>query len=66
VIKRLDKKDEDAVNDLVDILYLYTQYSKEQRISNKIEARRLASLADWKDLIENYINAHNSAIEKVY
>jgi glycogen synthase len=66
VIKRLDKKDEDAVNDLVDILSLYTQYSKEERISNKIEARRLASLADWKDLIENYINAHNSAIEKVY
>jgi len=66
VIKRFNKKDEEAVNELVDVLYLYTTYSKEQRITNKIEARRLASLADWKNFIENYINAQNLAIEKVY
>jgi hypothetical protein len=46
------------------VLFYYSQLSKTQRIDNKIEARRLASLADWKMLISNYINAHNLALEK--
>ena len=66
VIKRYNKSDEEAIQELADVMYLYARYSKEQRISNKIEARRLALLADWKNFIENYINAHNLAVDKIY
>jgi glycogen(starch) synthase len=66
VIKRLHKNDEEAVQELVDIMHLYATYSKEQRVSNKIEARRLSMLADWKNFIENYIKAHNLAVDKAY
>ena len=29
-----------------------------------LDAKELADLADWKELIYNYINAHNLALEK--
>ncbi|HLC62631.1 MAG TPA: hypothetical protein VJI52_06460 [Candidatus Nanoarchaeia archaeon] len=66
VLKRLNTKDEDVVNQLVEVIFNYAEFSKEERIANMMEARKVASMADWKSFVKNYIDAHNMAVEKVY
>jgi len=65
VLKRLGKKDEDVVKELTNSFYYFSSLSKQDRIKNKMEAQRLASLADWDVLIKNYIEAHNLAIKRL-
>ena len=65
VLKRLNISDDDAVADLADIMYEFSTYSKQDRIENKLRAKRIASMADWKLLILNYIKAYNLAVERV-
>ena len=64
MLRRLARDDESVALDLSKILYEYSQLTKQGRIEHKIEARRLASFADWRIMIENYIRAHNLAVEK--
>ncbi len=66
VLKRLNRSDDDVVNQLVDVMLNYANFSKEERIANMLEARKVASLADWKSFVNHYINAHNLAVEKFY
>lgn len=63
-LKRFGKSDEEAAQKLADILHSYGQLSREERIENKIAARKLAGRADWKVLITEYISAHNLALGK--
>jgi len=64
VARAMGKKEDEIVDELFNIFLYYSSLNKSQRIDNKIEARRLASLADWKMLVNNYIQAHNLALEK--
>ncbi|MBN2453959.1 glycogen/starch synthase [Candidatus Woesearchaeota archaeon] len=64
VVKRFQRKDEEVVDELAKIMLDFSHFSKEDRIKNKIDAKRLASKADWRIFIENYIDAHNKAIKK--
>jgi glycogen(starch) synthase len=64
VVNRMGKKNTDVVNGLASSLYFFANLSKQDRIKNKMEAQRLASLADWDELVKNYIEAHNMAIKK--
>ena len=64
VLEGFDKSDETLVEEMGDVLYRFSQFSRRERIENKIQARKVAALADWKALIKNYIIAHNSAVEK--
>jgi len=66
VLKRLSKSDDDVVSQLVDVMFNYANFSKEERVANKLEARKVASLADWKSFVNHYISAHNLAVEKFY
>ena len=66
VIKMFNKTEKENTDSIYSVLYEYSQYSKEERIKNKIEARRLAALADWGKLIKNYLAAHRMATEKTY
>jgi len=66
VLKRMGLADDQVVNDLYERLYKYAMLPKKQRIDNKLEARKLADLADWDDLIKNYFMAHNMCIEKSF
>jgi glycogen(starch) synthase len=59
-----NEKKEKMINDFVDILYKYTLFTKKQRIDNKIQARKVAFMADWEKFATNYIEAHNMAVEK--
>jgi hypothetical protein len=38
--------------------------TKKQRIDNKIQARKVAFMADWEEFAKYYIEAHNMAVEK--
>ncbi|MBI2659478.1 hypothetical protein HYX05_05265, partial [Candidatus Woesearchaeota archaeon] len=66
VLKRLNKSDDDVVNQLVDVMLNFANLSKEDRIANKLQARKIASMADWKIFVNNYIEAHNMAVGKAY
>ena len=66
VLKRLNKSDNDVVNELVDVMFNFANLSKEDRVANKLQARKVASMADWKSFVNNYIEAHNLAVDKAY
>lgn len=66
VLKRLNKSDDNVVEQLVEVMHKFASFSKEERVANKVQARKTASIADWKNFINNYIEAHNLAISKVY
>lgn len=66
VLERFGKTDEEIVNALTNILYNYAHLSAQERSENKITAQKVASTADWKFFIENYLKAHNLAVEKVF
>jgi len=65
VLKRQNRKDEEVVEDLCQVMYQYAGNSKQDRIENKLKAKRIASLADWKLLVENYIKAQNLSIDRL-
>ena len=64
VLRRIDKTDDGIIKDLSQFMYRFTNFSKQERVKNKIEAKKLAGLADWKRLVANYIQAHNMAVGK--
>jgi glycogen(starch) synthase len=66
VLKRLNRTDKEIIDDLSNFMYKFSQFSRQERVLNKIEAKRLSGLADWKKLISSYIEAQNLAIEKVF
>ena len=66
VLERLNKSYDDIVQGLYNILYHYASLTKDGRIENKIEAHRVAELADWKKLIKNYFEAHSLAATKIF
>ena len=65
VLKRFDRPEDKVVKEFTDIMYNYSMLNRHQRVANKIDAKELAELADWKELIYNYIEAHNLALKKL-
>ncbi|MBW2995830.1 hypothetical protein KY332_00860 [Candidatus Woesearchaeota archaeon] len=66
VLRRMDRTDGEIIDDLTRFMYKFTRYTRQGRVKNKIEAKKLAEKADWKRLSVNYIQAHNSAINKKF
>jgi glycogen synthase len=66
VLKRLGRPDAEVIDALYDRLYTYAEMPKKNRVDNKLEARKMASLADWDSLILNYFNAEDMAIDRVF
>lgn len=64
VNKRFGKGKEETIDDLYKILKYYSSLDKEGRIQNKIEARRIAAMCDWKKMIEYYFKAYDLALDK--
>ncbi len=64
VLRREKNKDDSVVKDLYRFLHKFTKTSRRERVENKIEARKIASKADWSNFVFNYIEAHNKAITK--
>lgn len=66
VLKRENKSDEQAINELADYLYWYTNLGKEERINNKIVAENFVLRLSWENLISNYIKAYELALSIAY
>ncbi|MBS3109956.1 glycosyltransferase [Candidatus Woesearchaeota archaeon] len=64
VVNRMNRNDGSVVENLKQILLDYTQLTREERIANKYEAKKISSTSDWKNFAENYIRAHNMAVDK--
>ncbi len=64
VTKRLGKGDDYVVRELARVLYDFASLSAQDRIKNKIEAKRIASVTDWKYMIKNYFRAYGIALER--
>ena len=64
IMKCHRKTKEEMVNNLLQIMLDFSSLSHEERVENKINARKTVKLADWEILLENYIQAHNMALQK--
>ncbi|MBD3318291.1 hypothetical protein GF342_00075 [Candidatus Woesearchaeota archaeon] len=58
------QSEELAIQKLTDVMYDFAHLSKHERTENRISAKKLAETADWKHFVENYIKAHNLALER--
>lgn len=66
IIDMFGKDSETKVSNLFDTLYKFTHLGTDERVKNKVEAQRLATLVDWEILIHNYLRAHQLAAERAY
>ena len=64
LLERQNKPETEIVEKLTGIMRDFSLLSKPDRIENKLRAKKLADTADWNSLAENYVKAHNLAIEK--
>jgi len=64
ILKRFERTQEQEIQDLADIMYKYAALDHAERVQNKINAKYLSNLADWKHFVKFYIVAHNKALEK--
>jgi glycogen synthase len=64
IAKRFGVSDDTFVKSLSAIMLNFARFSSEDRIKNKIEAKHLSALADWKSMIRQYLAAHQIAISK--
>ncbi len=64
VLERLNKSEDEIVSSLAKIMIDFSLSSKQDRIENKMRAKRLADTADWGLLADNYIMAHNLAVDR--
>nr|MCK4930148.1 glycogen/starch synthase [Nanoarchaeota archaeon] len=64
ILNRFERTREQEIQDLADIMYEYATIDHAERVQNKINAKYLSNLADWKHFVKFYIVAHNKALEK--
>jgi len=60
--KRRNKKQ--IVENLKKIMHEIVYMPKEKRLKKRIEANKLAGMANWKDFSKQYVKAHNLAIQR--
>ena len=63
VLERLNKDEEYVLNEFTNMLYDFTKLSHSERVEYKMNAKSTSGLADWKMLIDNYVEAHNLALK---
>lgn len=63
VLKRYKKADKEVTSDLTRFMYQFSKFDRTQRVNNKIEAKKIAAKADWKDFVKNYVKAHNQSLQ---
>lgn len=64
IIDMENETTDEIISDLTNNLIRYVNYDRKDRIENKIQARKIAAMADWKNFSQYYIDAHNLSIEK--
>jgi len=66
VLKRYKRDMDEVMKEFTNTLYKFAKFNAQERVHQKIIAKDLANLADWKVLIKNYFDAHDLAIKKCY
>ncbi len=64
VLHRLGRKREEVVEDFAKKLLEFTKISHTDRVQHKIAAKELSQLCDWEEFVDNYITAHNLALQR--
>ncbi len=63
ILERFGKNDEEASKSLLKILHDFYKLSAAEAVESRINARKMAANADWKNFFEYYIEAHNKAVK---
>jgi glycogen(starch) synthase len=66
VLDGFGKSYDQVVNDLAKEMYEYNKLDRKGRVERKINAKELSKLADWGELITQYVKAHSFALGKIY
>ncbi|MBI5388752.1 glycosyltransferase [Candidatus Woesearchaeota archaeon] len=64
VISRYGKGFDAACEEMAGLMDAFVHRDKRQRNRNKLRAKELSGFADWNELVDNYIRAHNLAVGK--
>ncbi|VVB50843.1 Glycogen synthase [uncultured archaeon] len=62
VLRRWGREWDEVVDDLTSYLYRISSLTKKEITELRADAKNISSLADWKILISNYIDAHDKAL----
>ncbi|MGV8087171.1 MAG: glycosyltransferase [Candidatus Woesearchaeota archaeon] len=65
LLERLNKSENDVINNFTDIMYNFIKLNTSQRVDCKMHAKDFSELADWKIFVTYYVNAHNIALKKI-
>ncbi|MFB6180300.1 MAG: hypothetical protein ABEJ93_00320 [Candidatus Nanohalobium sp.] len=65
VLERRNRSDEEAAEDLADMIDEIIGYSRTEITERKHNARRLAQMTSWKKLGQNYRKAHRKALGRI-
>jgi glycogen(starch) synthase len=63
IVNNDGKNSGEVADQLAGMLYDYAEMSRSDRVENKINAREMVNYFDWANLVENYVAAHNKALE---
>jgi len=64
VLKRETKTDSEITEDLANFMFSFANFTRHERVKNKLMAKSIAAKADWKNLIKEYLRAHKEALKK--
>ncbi len=64
ILDRFQKSAAECTAQLVHELHAHLFYDHAQQIESRLDAKRAVLVADWKVLIDNYIAAHNRAVDQ--
>jgi glycogen synthase len=64
ILKMLNRTKDQQIKDLADLMYKFSLLDHAERVQNKINAKYLSNLCDWKHFVKFYILAHNKSLEK--
>jgi len=64
VLKTINREREEIIDELTKMMHWIVNLPRKERINKKLEANKLATLANWENFAQYYIKAHNLAIEE--
>ncbi|MBM3200134.1 hypothetical protein FJZ53_04285 [Candidatus Woesearchaeota archaeon] len=64
VLKRFNRPEQEVIESFTKMMMDFCNLSKQQRVQQKINAKIVSQLADWREFVTLYIEAHNKAFEK--
>jgi glycogen(starch) synthase len=62
IVERDGKTKNESTHQLFEMMKKFAFMDHSERVDNKVRAKELSHLADWKHLVKNYVEAYNLAI----